>query len=201
MGRRSVHTPEELRQLILDAARSIVERDGLVGLSAREVARLIGYSAGTLYNIFENLDDVLLTLQSELLVEFVERLKTVKRDPNPYKRVDALARCYVDFALEKRRLWNLLCVHPLPKGKSLPAAFDEAIGFLTATLAEALEPILPPMSPAEARQRAQTLWAGIHGITLVAVGEKVPAMTQDTAQDYVAILTKTFLAGLKTAKA
>lgn len=117
MGRRSVHTPEQLRQLILDAARSIVERDGLVGLSAREVARLIGYSAGTLYNIFENLDDVLLTLQSELLVEFVERLKTVKRDPNPYKRVDALARCYVDFALEKRRLWNLLCVPRCPRAR------------------------------------------------------------------------------------
>ncbi len=197
MGRRSVHTPEELRQLILDAARSIVERDGLVGLSAREVARLIGYSAGTLYNIFENLDDVLLTLQSELLVEFVERLKTVKRDSNPYKRVDALARCYVDFALEKRRLWNLLCVHPLPKGKTLPPAFDEAIAFLTTTLSEALEPILPQMSPIEARQRARTLWAGIHGITLVAVGEKVPAMTGDTAQDYVAILTKTFLDGMK----
>ena len=198
MGRRSVHTPEELRQLILDAARSIIERDGLVGLSAREVARLIGYSAGTLYNIFENLDDVLMTLQSDLLVEFVERLRTVKRDPDPYKTVDALARCYVDFALEKRRLWNLLCVHPLPKGKSLPPAFEETIDFLTTTLVEALEPILPPMSPAEAHQRARTLWAGVHGITLVAVGEKVAAMTQDTAQDYVTILTKTFLDGLKS---
>lgn len=68
---------------------------------------------------------------------------------------------------------------------------------MTATLSEALEPILPQMSPTEARQRARTLWASVHGITLVAVGEKVPAMTQDTAQDYVAILTKTFLDGMK----
>ena len=66
MGRRSVHSPEELRQLILDASQTIVERNGITGLSAREIARMIGYSPGTLYNIFENLDDVLLTLQVQL---------------------------------------------------------------------------------------------------------------------------------------
>jgi hypothetical protein len=51
MGRRSVHSPEELRQLILDASQTIVERNGITGLSAREIARMIGYSPGTLYNI------------------------------------------------------------------------------------------------------------------------------------------------------
>ncbi len=55
MGRRAVHSPEELRQLILDASRTIVETNGISGLSAREIARVIGYSPGTLYNIFETL--------------------------------------------------------------------------------------------------------------------------------------------------
>ena len=39
MGRRSTHTPDQLRQLILDAAEAIIETNGLAGLSAREIAR------------------------------------------------------------------------------------------------------------------------------------------------------------------
>jgi len=67
MGRRSVHTPEELRELIIQAATEIVEQHGLEGLSAREVAKRIGYSPGTIYNVFENLDDLLLTIEARLL--------------------------------------------------------------------------------------------------------------------------------------
>ncbi len=44
MGRRSIHTPEELRELIIDATTAIVEQQGLEGLSAREIAKRIGYS-------------------------------------------------------------------------------------------------------------------------------------------------------------
>ncbi len=197
MGRRSVHTPEELRQLILDAARSVVERDGLVGLSAREIARLIGYSAGTLYNIFENLDDVLLTLQVQMLGELVERLKAEPHDANPHKRVEALARCYVSFALENRRLWNLLFAHPLPAGVAVPPAFHDYVNSVAAVIADALLPLMPAASAADADTASRTLWAGVHGITAIAVTEKAPTMTSATAQAYVAALTKTFIKGLK----
>ena len=99
MGRRSVHSPEELRQLILDASQTIVERNGITGLSAREIARMIGYSPGTLYNIFENLDDVLLTLQVQLMGRTVEHLKRVPHRTGRRKEHRSLAQAYVDFAL------------------------------------------------------------------------------------------------------
>jgi len=52
MGRRSTHTPQQLRELILDAAQDIIQVQGLAGLSAREIARRIEYSPGTIYNMF-----------------------------------------------------------------------------------------------------------------------------------------------------
>ena len=74
MGRRSIHTPDELRELIIEATTSIVEQDGLEGLSAREIAKRVGYSPGTLYNVFENLDDLLLIIEARLLDELAGRL-------------------------------------------------------------------------------------------------------------------------------
>ena len=67
MGRRSTHTPQQLRELILDAAQDIIEVNGLAGLSAREIARRIGYSPGTIYNMFDNLDDVVLNVEARVL--------------------------------------------------------------------------------------------------------------------------------------
>ena len=44
MARRSDHTRDELRRMALDAARAIVEEDGLRGLSTRRLAKAIGYT-------------------------------------------------------------------------------------------------------------------------------------------------------------
>ena len=60
MGRRADHSRDELFEMALSAAREIAEEDGLGGLTARRIAAKIGYSAGTLYNLFDDLDDLAL---------------------------------------------------------------------------------------------------------------------------------------------
>ena len=157
MGRRSVHSPEELRQLILDASQTIIERNGITGLSAREIARIIGYSPGTLYNIFENLDDVLLTLQVQLLGQTVERLKQVPFTDDGEKNIAALAHAYVDFALANRRMWNLFVSHNLPSGSKMPPLYIEHINTLIGIVKTALAPLAPTASLEESPTRRRGL--------------------------------------------
>lgn len=196
MARRSSHTPEELRQCILDAAQGIIERDGLVGLSAREVARLIGYSPGTLYNIFENLDDVLLTLQSQLTSRAVEAVKAVPLGKTPQESIDALGRAYVDFAIENKRMWNLLFTHILPEGKLAPPAMHDNINSVGAIVGAALAPLMPGASKSEIDIAARALWSGVHGITAIAVTGKGPTLTSATAHIFVKQLTSSYTRGL-----
>ena len=100
MGRRSTHTPQQLRELILDAAQDIIQAQGLAGLSAREVARRIEYSPGTIYNMFENLDDVVLHVEARVLDALDKRLSTVLADGIPTDRVGRLAQTYLAFTHE-----------------------------------------------------------------------------------------------------
>jgi AcrR family transcriptional regulator len=197
MGRRSVHSPEELRQLILDASQTIVERNGLTGLSAREIARAIGYSPGTLYNIFENLDDVLLTLQVQLMGRTVEHLKRVPLGDDAEKNVEDLAHAYVDFALVNRRMWNLFLAHSLPPEKSVPAPFFDYTTVLVELLSGALSPIAPNLSREQLDMTVRSFWAGLNGITALAATEKGIYITPVTAQSYAQELTTTFLKGLR----
>ncbi len=199
MARRSAHSPEELRQRILEAAQGIIEREGLVGLSAREIARLIGYSPGTLYNIFENLDDVLLTLQTQMVGSLVEVMKAVPAGPTPEKTIDAMARAYLDFALENKRMWNLLFTHYLPDGVQLPAALRDNVNTISSMVSEILAPMLANASQSEIEIAAKTLWAGIHGITAIAVTDKGPSLNSATAHVFVKQLTSTYSRGLKSA--
>ena len=86
MGRRSTHTPQQLRELILDAAQEIIQAQGLAGLSAREIARRIEYSPGTIYNMFENLDDVVLNVEARVLDALDGRLIGVLRGDGDRER-------------------------------------------------------------------------------------------------------------------
>ncbi len=197
MGRRSVHSPEELRQLILDASQTIVERNGITGLSAREIARMIGYSPGTLYNIFENLDDVLLTLQVQLMGRTVEHLKRVPLGPDGEKNIEDLAHAYVDFALVNRRMWNLFLAHNLPAGKTVPAPFHDYTTSLVEIVHGALAQIAPELTRDELGTTSRAFLAGLNGITAFAATEKGVYITPVTAQTYAKELTSTFLKGLR----
>ena len=74
MARRSDHSREELYEMALAAARDIVVADGLSGLTVRRVATAIGYSPGTLYNVFDDFYELVIHLNSRTLDAFYGHL-------------------------------------------------------------------------------------------------------------------------------
>ena len=80
MARRSDHSREELYDMALEAARQIAEKEGLRGLKARRIARDIGYTIGTLYNLFEDLDDLIVHLNGRTLDDLYQAFVRVKLD-------------------------------------------------------------------------------------------------------------------------
>lgn len=198
MGRRSVHSPEELRQLILDASQQIVEQHGMAALSAREIARIIGYSPGTLYNIFENLDDVLLSMQIQLLARTVEHLRHVELGSNEDENVSELIQAYIDFALANQRMWNVLLAHSLPATTTIPAAFSMHMNSLAEEIRAAVAPIATGLSKDEIDTSAHALFAAAHGIAAVAVSGKGAEFTPTKARSCAKQLTALFIKGLRS---
>lgn len=197
MGRRSIHTAEELRELILQAATELIEQDGFAGLSAREIARRIGYSPGTLYNVFENLDDLVLTIEARLLDRLAIRLGESTAVGDPAQRVLQLARSYLAFTHENPKLWNLLFEHHMPAGKAVPAWYQTKLDGLMTRIEETLEPVMGNSDPAAVKRAARVLWAGVHGITSLSTADKLSNVTSESAGPLVEDLVVTYLAGLR----
>jgi len=197
MGRRSIHSPEELRELIIQATTEIVEQDGLEGLSAREIAKRIGYSPGTLYNAFENLDDILLTIEARLLDRLAERLAKTDTSGSPQERLRRLTDAYFTFTQEQPNLWNLLGEHRLPAGQKLPEWYQAKLESLLLPLEEALAPLLIDGRDSDAHKRAaRALWASVHGMTSLSTTAKLSPVTGRAGAALLDDLVSTYLAGL-----
>ena len=199
MGRRSNHTPEQLRKLILDAAQAIIEDQGLSGLSAREIARRVSYSPGTIYNMFENLDDVILNVEARVLDDLLERLNSSLEGQDPSdEAVLTLARNYLDFTHERPKLWNILFEHYMPDGADVPPWYQEKLESLMGCVETALSSHFTNPADNEARRRAaRVLWTSVHGITSLSTTNKLSIVSSETAAQLVDDLIRTYLAGLR----
>lgn len=197
MGRRSVHTADELRELILEASTELIKEAGYTGLSAREIARRINYSPGTLYNVFENLDDLVLTIEGRLLDRLLEALSEAVAGADPRQRVHLLAAGYLKFTHENPRLWNLLFEHHLPAGREVPQWYQQKLESLLAEVERALAPLMSGMDQQSIRRSARVLWSGVHGITSLSTAEKLAMIPKDSARDLLDDLIGRYLAGLK----
>ncbi len=198
MGRRSSHTPEELRELILEASTELINEGGLASLSAREVARRIGYSPGTLYNVFENLDDLVLTIEGRLLDQLSAKLAQVKPSGSAHEHMLDMARVYLRFTHDHPRLWNLLFEHHLPANQNIPAWYQQKLDGLMAHVRAALAPVMPNADQDQIRRAASVLWAGVHGITSLSTADKLSTVTTDGANALVDDLVLTYMNGLSS---
>ncbi len=197
MGRRSVHTAEQLREVILEASISILQEQGLQGLSAREIARRIEYSPGTLYNIFQNLDDIILTIEGRMLDGLSAALDALPDETDPRLQVRSLAHAYLGYSHAHPKLWNLLFEHHLPAGQDVPAWYKTKLESLLARVEGAVRPLLPDASADAIKRSARVLWAGVHGITSLSTADKLANITTDSAAPLIDDLVGLYLAGLE----
>lgn len=196
MARRSSHAPDALREMILDAAEELIKAGGLAGLSAREIARIIGYSPGTLYNVYANLDDIVLHVESRVLDSMLVTLQGVPRNGPPKDVLVRLVMAYLAYTEANPKLWNLLFEHRLPDELEMPPWYREKIERLMGELRQALQPIIGAGRPDELERAATVLWASIHGIASLATAGKLVNVTSAAAPLLAEDLVHRYLAGL-----
>src|SRR3954471_11004194 len=130
MGRRSDHSREELRQLIVDEGHRQMDAHGFARFSAREVARKVGYSVGTIYNVFPSLDHLLLAINTRTFELWTAHLREALEKAGK-DRIRALVEAYFSFARSNPNLWMAIYDHRLPPGMVMPEQDAERRAMLT----------------------------------------------------------------------
>lgn len=197
MGRRSDHSREELRALALEAARDIVKDEGIQKLSARAVAGQIGYSAGTLYLIFHNLDDLISALNTQTVADLRARIEAVARaTPDPRERIHAIALEYLFDSIKEPELFRLAFEHTAGPGAPVPESIAAETGAIVEVAVNTIGELLPAAEPDERTLLAAVLWSGVHGVCHLGLTNKLVIVGQLSVQAVLERQVEVFLNGL-----
>ena len=198
MARRADHSQEELRKMTLDAAIGIVDEEGFRKLTARNVARAIGYTPGTLYNLFANLDDLVVHLNGNTLDRLYDVLVRVELIGEAETDLCTLLDVYFEFLEKHPNLWNLLFDHKLPDGVQLPEWYPKKVDRVFSVVEDALSPMFGPGQADQRSQVARVLWASVHGFCALATSGKLIIVTDKTVVEMAHSLISNYLAGLQS---
>ena len=197
MARRSDHSKEQIKEMALDAAQELAAKDGMSGISARKITSAIGYTVGTLYLEFKNLDDLLLHVNARTLDSMYKELKQASEQcQSPTDCILAIGRAYVNFATQNPHQWNMIFEHRLAEDEQAPHWFIQKVDVAFELVEQQLKKLMSNHSSEKITHTSRALWCSVHGICALAVTSKLESSDAAYIQGLTDSLIKYFLAGL-----
>jgi AcrR family transcriptional regulator len=163
-SRRREHK-QELRRVILDAAREIFVREGYESFSMRKLAKKIEYSPGSVYLHFKSKEELFESLVEESFARLLEtllRLRNGKEWQDPVEELKKGLWAYIDFGLRNPNDYRFAFMLRPPVEKR-PYKVHRAFEALRHIVRRCVEEKC--FRTVDVETTAQTLWASVHGIT------------------------------------
>ncbi len=176
MGRRSDHSRDELHALILEAGTALIAEKGFTAFSAREVAKRIGYTIGTIHNVFGNVDGLLTAINTATFAEWADAL-AASLDAAGEDRIAALVAGYFAFARDNPHRWAAIYDHR-PACETITDEQHAIRGRLMLIVAGEIAAALDRPVDAALGTFARSLVATVHGHCSFAITGSWAAMGQ-----------------------
>lgn len=144
--------------MILAEAHALMAEVGFQQFSARAVAKRIGYSIGTIYNVFGSLDRLVLAVNSRTFVAWAALIRA-RLDAAGADRIATLVEGYFDFAEANPNLWMAIYDHRLPPDAPFPEDYFRQRAELTGLVEAEVGEIVG----GDAAALARSLVAMVHG--------------------------------------
>ncbi|MGD0145106.1 MAG: TetR/AcrR family transcriptional regulator, partial [Rhizomicrobium sp.] len=156
-GRTRAYHHGDLRNSLRDAARAILEEEGLAGLSLRAVARRAGVSHAAPYRHYSNHEALLVELAIEGFAELRAEITTAAYGPGlEDDRISDIGAAYMRFVARRPALARLMFGPQLPNRDSFPdlgAAADSVGTEIGAALNDTALGL--------------AVWAAVHGLAML----------------------------------
>lgn len=161
---------QQLRTLIIDAARALFVSRGVEAVTMREIAKRIGYSATSIYLHFADKESLMRAICDTDFLALATALKNILEIEDPVERMHALADGYAQFALAYPNHYRLMFMTPhqpyAPETSSLLQNNPEQDAYFQLKTVVNEVFVAGKFKPefTDPELIAQTIWAGVHGV-------------------------------------
>jgi AcrR family transcriptional regulator len=196
---KALERREKQRESLIEAAEAVISAKGIAGLKSRELAAKIGVANGAVFNLVEDMDELILRVGSRTLARLDAALGEAESDgaPSPAEALVRIALAYCDFAAENLELWRALFEHRMAPDKPVPEWAVEEQMNLFGHIYHPLAKLFPAWSKDELGITARSLFAAVHGMVSLGLEQKLIAVPVAALRDEVAIIVKATIKGLK----
>ena len=194
MARRSEHSLEEIKAMVLDAAETIVIEEGFPALKVRKIAVEIGYTVGSIYMVYTNMADLIMHINARTLDAITAQLEQVQ-DSSADQSIETLAKTYLGYASQNFNRWRKVFEYRLSADAEIPDWYQEKIDSVFAPVEARFAELAPDLSEDHRKRVARALWSGIHGICLLSVTGKQDKAEIKDAEEMIVLLVRNFMRG------
>jgi AcrR family transcriptional regulator len=166
---RRARQKENIREEILDAARTLFVKEGYEHVSMRKIAEKIEYAPGTIYLYFRDKAEILERLCEETFAKLEQKMRAIHADPSdPLEGLRRGLRTYIQFGIDNPNHYIVTFV----QAKQLPHEHQPQTGQrcfdnLRAAVQRCID--AGQLNCEDVEEVAQALWAGAHGVTTLLV--------------------------------
>src|SRR5882757_10043674 len=195
---KALERRSKLREALIQAAEKSIAAKGLAGLKTRDLARDIGVANGAVYNLVEDVDELILRAGSRTLARLDAALTAAENQgpAAPNEILVRIALAYCDFAAGNLELWRALFEHRMQRGKPIPQwAIEEQMN-LFRHIFRPLTALFPNRSPEELSVTARSLFSSVHGMVSLGLEQKLIAVPLPVLRREIATIVKAMITGL-----
>ena len=183
---------------MIEAAERAISAKGLAGLKTRELAQEIGCANGGVYNLVEDVDELILRVGSRTLARLDASLSLAEMSGprTPRETLVRIAVAYCDFAAENLELWRALFEHRMERGKDVPDWAIREQMELFAHIYRPLAALFPARNPDQFGITARSLFSAVHGMVALGLEQKLVAVPLPALRKEIAGLVRAMIDGL-----
>jgi len=191
MSEKTEQRKAALRERLVEAAESRMQKDGLRALRARDLASDAGCSLGAIYNAFEDIDSIVMAVNGRTfrrLGDVVARSVADARAETPNQRLILMSRAYLRFAVQNKNLWRALFDLQMTLDGPVPEWYVQALGKLFTHIAAPLGELFPDRDADGLELMTRTLFSSVHGIVLLGLERRISGVPVERIEEMIAQL-------------
>ena len=181
-----------LRDTLIEHAERRITSDGLKNLRARDLAKDAGCALGAIYNVFGDLNDLVLAVNARtfkrLGAAVAESLADAPQDAT--QQLIVMSHAYHQFAAENFNAWRALFDIERDQGETAPDWYLHEMGQLFAYIDAPLSVIFPDHDAETRALLTKALFSSVHGIILLGLEEASAGVPAAHLNEMISLLLR-----------
>ncbi|MDR1694789.1 MAG: TetR family transcriptional regulator [Lactobacillaceae bacterium] len=182
---------------LVTKGRELVIDKGVEYLTARKLSEASGYSVGTIYNQFFNMDNFIIVQNMLTLDQVYDSLVKIRKTDNAYENINNYLSAGIDFVYKNSNLWSLLYEFHLRKHEDkLPEEYARRIVKVMKLMFSDFSKINPGIKQKERKILKRVLWLALFSLSPFLTNNLFENFNDVRRETACQLLLNTYLAGM-----